>query len=335
MNRRMFNLIALSVMTGPALAQPVTVSSVGGQPSKTGFDARAAERLQQHLERASQRTRSVMIWQNGRIAFRYTRQGTRPDERHHLASVTKSVISLLAGIAIGKGHLKGLDMLVADIFPDAPRPANDPRLSGLTLRHLLMMASGYLEIGEERAWRSTDKGLVFTSGPTTPPGTVFSYDSRSSDLVSAALTKVTGQSAEAYAMAHLFGPLGIEHYDWSTSPTNVTRGGYGLHLSVVEMVKLGRLVLSGGQWNGQTIIPAAYINEATRAQIQVGGPGSTPYGLHWWAMQYDGSTVPLASGAGGQAIVVVPKSNAVVAITSDAGGPASNEFVTRLILPSL
>jgi CubicO group peptidase (beta-lactamase class C family) len=335
MNRRMFNLMAMSLMTESALAQTVAISSVGRQPAKTGFDARASERLQHHLERASQRTRSVVIWQNGKTAYWYTRQGTRPDERHHLASVTKSVISLLVGIAIRNGHLKGLDALIAEIFSEAPKPDSDRKLSGLTLRHLLTMASGFVEVGDDRAWRATEKGLVFTAGPTTTPGTVFSYDSRSSDLVSAALTKVTGQSAEAYAVEHLFKPLGIERYEWSTSPLNLTRGGYGLHLSISDMVRLGQLVLSKGQWNGNRIVPAAYIDEATYAQIQVGGPGSTPYGLHWWAQQYDGNNMPLASGAGGQAIIVAPKFNAVVAITSDAGGPANNDFVNQIILPSL
>ena len=176
-------------------------------------------------------------------------------DRHHLFSVTKSVLSSLVGIALQEGLLASPDQPVLDFFPEIhPDPANPLRL--LTLRHLLAMASGLLwprkgwhEIMVERLRRSPDWVRFILDLPVRREDIgKFHYCSAASHLLSAVLTRAAGQSTCDYARQRLFAPLGIPDVqpgsDWETDPQGITLGGWGLHLSAREIARFGWLYVT-------------------------------------------------------------------------------------------
>jgi hypothetical protein len=146
------------------------------------------------------------------------------------------------------------------------------------------------------------------------PGTRFTYNSGGSHLLSAVFQAATGQTAESCAAEHLFAPLGITDWYWRTDPQGVSIGGWGLWLTPRDMAKFGYLYLMGGQWDGQSIVPADWVSAATQQQIRAGDQWlAEGYGYQWWV---DQGGYYMALGYGGQYIIVMPDRDMVVAVTS-------------------
>ncbi|MDP2958509.1 MAG: serine hydrolase, partial [Longimicrobiales bacterium] len=163
-------------------------------------------------------------------------------------------------------------------------------------------------------------------------------------LAGVILQEAVGMSSLAYARSRLFDPLGIASAMWETDKQGYSLGGSGLHLRAVDMVKLGRLFLDGGLWQGRRVLPEAWITEATAPQILLDVPhrGSRSYGFFWWLFECSGAPCFRASGYAGQLIVVVPAQDLVIVTTSDwrcdlatADQHWENAFhlVTELVLP--
>lgn len=254
--------------------------------------------------------------------------------RHDVASVTKSITATLVGMAVEDGHIPSLDTPVLSFFPHRTVKNMDPRKQHMTVAHLLSMTSGF-ECGylpgerELFAMRESDDWIQYALDlpMRTNPGTEFAYCSSGMHLLSAIVTKATGQSLEAYAATRLFKPLGITKWYWPADPAGNSTGYGDLQLYPRDMAKIGLLYLYQGQWAGHQIISADWIKRATSPHIAVTGKGGS-YGYGWWLAQYGGSKVIIAQGRGGQRIFIWPDKAIVMVMT--AGGLDSNELASHL-----
>jgi CubicO group peptidase (beta-lactamase class C family) len=285
---------------------------------------------------------SVVVRRKGELAFEHYRMGSDyrwaealPNfvhgalTRHDLRSITKSITSLLVGIAIDQGHLAGIDEPVFSYFPNCA-DLRTPEKDGITLRHLLTMSAGFewneyipytdptnserqmLEAGDR--WR-----FALTPNLVASPGAIWNYNGGSTELLGAVVSRGTGQAIDAYAREVLFSPLGIEDVEWLTYPDRIPAAASGLRLRAADLAKIGELVLARGLWRESRIVSASWIEESTRAHI---GPDDrlTFYGYQWWLGRSltDGRELSwiMAQGLGGQKLFIVPALDLVTVITA-------------------
>jgi CubicO group peptidase (beta-lactamase class C family) len=270
---------------------------------------------------------SVLVERDGRLIFERYYRGAARRGRLDVFSVTKSVTSTLVGIAAHQGVLR-IDQRLRALFPKDVQHARDKRVRKITLRHLLTMTSGYRDVA---AIRSDDWVRTQVDRPLAEdPGTSWGYDNGSYHLLSAALTKRTGTTANAYAQRVLFGPLGIAPTMWATDGQGHSLGNTGLRLSSRDLLRLGELYLHGGRWNGHQLVPSAYVRMATHTFTALAK--DLGYGYGWWVVS---RRLPgfAALGYGGQEIAVFPKRRLVIVLT---GADSRREHVLYdLVLPAL
>jgi len=292
-------------------------------PEQQGMDSAklgiAVEFIQERLPDAY----SLLVVRNGYLVFeKYFRQGS-PDRIAVIHSVTKSFMSALIGIALDKGYLKRVDQRLFDFFPEYVTDDLDWRKKEIRLKHLLTMSAGltWNDWGSE-LWDwviSLDWGEYTLQLPQADyPGNVFNYNSSLSHLLSIILEKSTKISTLEFADQNLFKPLGIRQRHWDNDPQGYYTGGFGLSLTARDLAKLGFLYLNNGYWDGQSIVSEQWVQASTRHRWyahRVYGP--TGYGYQWWVKEVDGCHSYRAWGRRGQFIVVVPKLDLVVVVTSE------------------
>ena len=276
----------------------------------------------------------VVVVKGGRLVLDAYAPGVDDDDLHYTASVTKSVGSLLLGIALDRGFLRRLedgvlDLGLSDLFPEHGAILGaDSRKGDIRLRHVLSMTAG-LEWDEDsypyndprNDWvrvRGADDPvrLVLEQAVDAPPGSEFVYSGGMSALLGALLDRAGGGSPRALAERELFDPLGISAYVWWDLGGGLIDVPGGLHLRPRDMAKIGQMCLQGGMWNGRQIVSRAWVAESTKPHVSNRyGPD---YGLHWWVGDHDyrgrSAHVFMASGHGGQRIFVVPEFNLVVVV---------------------
>lgn len=261
----------------------------------------------------------VTIRHNGETLFCFIRD---PQAAHNIYSQTKSFLSAAVGIAIDEGLLS-LDDRPAAFFPQAVGPGADPALSRITLRHLLMMASGLrgpllMNPSRGRGVGAPDYLRYILAQPMVrAPGTAFYYSNGDSYLIGRMLEKAAGQPLADYLQSRLLTPLSIDPPVWEKDPLGHTFAASGMCLTLEDMAKLGQLYLDGGKWQGRQIVPAAWVQASTARQIDVPAKGSDVwerdgYGYQFWRSPYPGAY--RADGAYGQITTVLPESGIVAAI---------------------
>ncbi|MNJ30443.1 serine hydrolase domain-containing protein [Paenibacillus bouchesdurhonensis] len=243
---------------------------------------------------------------------------------HDLRSATKSILSILFGIASYRGELPPLHEPILDTVRKYAVRNPGPLWEQLTLRHLLTMTSGFYwktgaKMGEALIHRfhqspSWTKYILHLPIEEHKIGT-FQYCSVDSHLLSILLTEWTGLSAADYARQYLFDPLGIEESVWNASPEGHSTGHIGLHLTTRDMTKIGQLCLQGGAWEGEQILSADWLRESM-APLSAESPGYGRYGCHWWTTKTHGISYAYAHGHGGQQINVIPALDSVVIFTA-------------------
>jgi CubicO group peptidase (beta-lactamase class C family) len=247
---------------------------------------------------------------HGHLVFEHYYRGSNGTEEWNVASITKSVVSALVGIALRDGKILSLDQKLVDFFPRELESDADARVQAITLRDLLTMTAGYRP-DYPAATDDWVRTLVNRS-LASEPGQAFAYDDGSAHLVSAILTKVTGEPTEEFAQRELFGPLGISVSRWSSDGQGHSLGSTGLFLRPRELLMLGQLYLQMGRWRGRQVVPATWIRESTTTQVSI--PGGYAYGYLWWV-----NTGPhggfAAQGYAGQMLAVYPRLGLVVAMT--------------------
>jgi len=264
--------------------------------------------------------------------------------RHELQSATKSVTSMVLGIALQQKAAAGMSVgtpivRLAETLKYVPKNI-DARKRALTIEDLLTMQSGL-------AWKET--GYAYTPGSgndvvkmfatrnwtnyivdrpmAVQPGTRFAYNTGATHLVSGVVTILTGRPAATVAATRLFAPLGIHDYRWAAAPEGVSAGGFGLQLRPRDLAKLAFLYLHEGRWGDRQIVPASWVEQSTTDQV---ADPRYEYGYLWWLDRADGYAY--MAGLYGQTAVVDPGKDLVAVITAHLPAAVDSTAVTRRLL---
>ncbi|WP_331654424.1 serine hydrolase domain-containing protein [Aminipila sp.] len=282
-------------------------------------------------------TGAVIVQKNGVRVYEYYQNECTEHSPFHVFSVTKSILSILLGIAIDKGYIKSIDQPILDFFPDYTIKKREKTIQQIKLRDMMTMtapfkfkSAPYTKYFTSEDWVKSSldllggKGTIgeFRYAPLIGP-----------DIFSGVLAKTTGISVLNFANKYLFRPLEIEVQrdvvfhskeeqlafyksrtvrGWVAGPTGVHTGGWGLMLTPDDMIKLGQLYLNEGQWNGQQIVSKEWIRESTEEKSRW---GELKYGLLWWIIDKEDHSFA-ALGDGGNVIYVNPKQKTVIIIAS-------------------
>lgn len=329
-------------------------------PTAEGMDAARLHALGERIAAGEHgRITSVLVARHGRLVWERYAAGWSADRAHTLQSVTKSVTSLLAGIAVGDGRLS-VDAPVTGFFADyQPIQHLDARKQAMRVEDLLTMRTG-LDWSEAVYEGSPLQQLNNSSGDWVrmvvdwpmreEPGTRWEYVSGGVIVLGGIIGRAEGARVDSLAVARLFEPLGMRGYQWYRNPANgFPHTGGGLLLRPRDALKLGQLVLDGGRWNGRQVVPAAWIQASTRRVVafpRTLGRHRVDYGWLWWLGSLDDAMNPhpepgdviVASGSGGQWIFIVPKYELVMIATGDNQDDrwaAPFDFLFTDVLPSL
>jgi CubicO group peptidase (beta-lactamase class C family) len=251
-------------------------------------------------------------------------------EMHTMQSVSKTVTSVILGIAMTRGEFKdGLDTPVLNYFDLAKVQNVDERKKRMTLRHVLTMSAG-LSWNEEVPYddprsdsslmEATDDWVqyVIDKPMAAEPGKVFVYNSGATELLAYIFQKATGQDIDKYGEQYLFGPLGMEHY-WKRTPTGVVDTEGGLYLKGADLAKIGYLYLHDGAWDGKQIVSKEWVKQSVAPSIDTGEGrrNGYKYGFKWWLYprKDNGKLVWMCRGFGGQLLMVFPEEKMLAVFT--------------------
>jgi len=285
---------------------------------------------------------SLVVCRDGIIVAEDYYNGYRSDSIKTVMSVTKTVTSMLVGLALEMGYIEDINDPISKYltgivtFPDTVK-------ANITIRQMLMMTFGH-------AWNGTkpeslyntyaamadhlqyiiDLPLVYT------PGTVFNYSDGASHLLSVIIKEATGNNTLDFAMECLFLPMGITNVSWSEDDRGYPNGAAGLRISPHDMVKIGNLILDLGRHNGMQVVPESWITEMTTPQISTNNdiPYGPEYGYQIWVNTSGEHQYYFAMGWGGQFIFIVPDWRLVVTAscrTADLTWQQAGEHWTSII----
>jgi CubicO group peptidase (beta-lactamase class C family) len=286
-------------------------------------DESALARADEELRRNRPNAYALLVQQAGRVIFERYYGGRSPEDRLDLRSATKSVLSALVGIAIGRGLLAGLDEPIDALLPEQAGPGT----AGLTLDHVLTMTAGL-------AWDETvDFGRLghdwvsemLARPRVAPPGQAFAYSSALSQVAAAALSRQRVGDLTAFAQRELFDRLEIAPPRWERAPDGLPIGGFGLWLTARDAARIGELFLRRGRWANEPVVPERYVAAATSPASAGGFPEEVPYGRGWWVSDESGRPGFFAAGYGGQYVYVVPALELVCVTAADPSLPPWDE----------
>ena len=267
-------------------------------------------------------------------------------DMHSMQSVSKTVTSVIFGVAITRGDFKaGLDTPVLKYFDVAKVKNVDDRKRRMTLKDVLTMTTG-LKWNENVPYddprsdsslmEATDDWVqyVIDKPMAEEPGKVFNYSSGATELLAYIFQKETGQDIEVYGQKYLFGPLGIKH-QWKRTYLGVVDTEGGLYLKGEDLAKIGYLYLQGGMWDGKRIVSEEWVKESLTPYISA--EENFQYGFKWWLYPLKGKFVWMAQGFGGQRLMVFPEENLIAVFTGweILQDPAPTKDLVNRLLPAV
>ena len=294
-------------------------------------------KLEQIIREKYGNTGAIIVQKNGVSVYEYYENECTKNSPFHVFSVTKSILSILIGIAIDKGYIKSIHQPILDFFPDYIVKKREKTIQSITLYHMMTMTAPYKYkyapytkyfTSEDWVKSSLDllggKGKIgeFRYAPVIGP-----------DIFSGIIENTTAMTVLNFAKKYLFEPLEIEvpgdiifhnkeeqmefyksktARGWVAGPTGTHTGGWGLVLTPQDMIKIGQLYLNKGKWNGQQIVSAEWIYESTEEKSNW---NDLKYGLLWWIIDKEEHSFA-ALGDGGNVIYINPKENMVIIIAS-------------------
>ena len=227
---------------------------------------------------------------------------------HITHSMCKSITGMAIGMLIEEEKLK-LDENIYDIFSDHINAFSKIFRPVITVENLLTMTSG-VTFNESGIVSGNDwLGSFLNASVNGKPGTEFQYNSLNTYVLSAIITKRTGETLTEYLTPRLFAPLGITKYYWETCPKGITKGGWGLFLCAEDMAKLGQLYLQRGKWNGQQLVSEYWIEISTARHLKTQND-TYGYGYQLWMEQRPGSFE--YNGMLGQNVIIYPDMDMVL-----------------------
>lgn len=280
----------------------------------------------------------MVILKDGKSVYEKYFNGCTQANRIHIFSVTKSIISILFGIALDKGYIDSIDRKVLEFYPEYTVKKGEKTIQNITIKDMLTMTAPYkYKYNPYTKYFTSMDWVKFSLDVLGGKGCIgeFRYAPIvGPDILSGILVKATGQSVFDFARENLFAPLGItveknitfhskeeqmafykatDVSGWVAGPKGVNTAGWGLTLSPMDMAKIGQLLLNGGIWNGNRIVSEKWVSDSTSEQSRW-KQRNLPYGYLWWICEQDNDYA--AMGDGGNIIYVSPDKNMVVAITS-------------------
>jgi CubicO group peptidase (beta-lactamase class C family) len=307
-------------------------------PEEQGMDS---EKLLEILGRVNTTGfHSLLVIRHGYVVLDASTYPFSVSQPHWMSWVTKSIVSTLIGIAIDQGHIESVDQSIWDFFPKESTANMDADKEAITLAHLLSLTPGMRDSGIGAIYHLTADGqswvqFALDQPMQSPPGEEFLYGDSNAHLVSAILQQATGMSAAEYARQNLFEPLGITNVTWWADPQGVNWGGDGVAWSAYDLAKLGYLYSHHGEWDGQQIVPSAWIETATSLIVEQTGLGAS-YGYSWWnGMCGPGVKYPCYGALGfgsGVSLWVVPDLDLIVVMTGYNG---DGVIVGSLFVPAV
>ena len=303
-------------------------------PNNLGMSAEKLSALSPIIKSEYSNLSGIVVVKNGCIVFEEYYNGYGQNDPQHVASVTKSILSALVGIAIHKGYIKSTDEKVVHFFPEYDIADFCECGQSVTIQNLLTMTAPYPfdNFHEPLDMLCTSLDWVkYTLDMLGRDGNIgdFKYSTAGAHLLSAIITQSTGKSAREFANEHLFEPMGMraipnykmEAFDyenlfgskvmgWVSDPSGNSTGGWGLTLTPRDMARFGLLYLNQGVWNGNQIIPETWIRESTALN-------NHNYGYMWWLINDEDIFAYAAMGDGGNTICCIPEKSLVVAIASE------------------
>ncbi len=268
-------------------------------------------------------TTAYLVIQNGKIIYEKYWQDCADSTASNLFSVTKSIVSLLVGIAIDEGKIPSVQEKIGNYIPEF---ANDKRGS-ITIRNLLTMSSGLdwdeqytspFSVTTQAYYGNNLRKLVTQQKLIVTPGKQFNYLSADTQLLAFIVEKATGMTISKYAQEKLWKRIGAEHKAiWSKDAKNGDERAFCcFYTNAKDIARIGQLILNKGKWNGIQIVSENYINEATRAAKNLKDEfGNFPldyYGYQWWILHIEDQVIPYMRGHKGQYIYSILNKNAVV-----------------------
>lgn len=252
----------------------------------------------------------------------------RRGDLHTMQSVTKTVTSVIIGVAQARKEFPDLNTPVLKFFDESKVANIDERKRRMTIRHLLTMTDG-LDWNEGLPYNDPNNsavameasadwiGFTINRAMAKEPGAAFNYNSGATQLLAHIFRVATGKDIEEYAATHLFAPLGIDNYFWKRTPSGLVDTEGGLYLRPHDLAKIGYLFLKGGVWDGKQIVTADWVKSSIAPSVTV-SPSGVKYGLKWWLFPYGNDSSRLVwagSGFGGQMPLIFSEYDLVVVFT--------------------
>ena len=306
--------------------------------------------LEQIISSKYGNTTGIVIIKDGAVSYEKYFKGCTANSRVHIYSVTKSIISILIGIALDKGYIKNIEEKVLVYFPEYKVKRGERRIQNITLRDMLTMTAPYIKYFASSDWVKFSLDLLggrgkigaFRYAPLIGP-----------DILSGILVRATVQPVLDFAAENLFEPLGIKVENnllfeskeeqlafnqstdisgWVIDSMGIHAAGWGLTLTPMDMAKIGQLYLNGGIWEGKQIISSKWVEDSTIEHSRW-KKENLPYGYLWWVNE-DGYA---AMGDGGNIIYVDTKKKLVISIAALFVPKAGNriELIKKFIEPIL
>ena len=303
-------------------------------------------------ERQYQNIDSVVVAKDGALVFEAYYNGYDRQQTHDLRSATKSITSVLSGIALDNGYIQSVDDPAYE-YLDAYLPFENEsaQKQSITVENLLTMSSGLAcddwqsesPGNEEKMYEEDDwVSFIFDLPMVREPGIEFAYCTGGVVALGEVIRAATGTAVDEFAENFLFSQLGIEDYQWAFTPTGQVDTGGHIHMKPRDMAKIGQLYLQQGMWDGQQLVSEAWVETSTTDKLQVNNQ-QLWYAYLWWneSRPYgDGSMAYYyAQGNGGQYIAVFPELELVVVFTgsnfnSSLTYELPNEMMDDYILPA-
>jgi CubicO group peptidase (beta-lactamase class C family) len=362
------------VVLAAALAGCVPSPSAERSPAAAvapGIDPAAMAELTRDIESGRfGNIHSLIVVRGGRTLYEDYFAG--PDERrgqpighvafdaatlHDARSVTKSVVSILFGLAVAEGRIADLDAPVLDYFPEH-RDLRTPERMAIRLRHLLTMTSGFEWDESSRPYGDAANSETQMDAAADPyrfvlerpiartAGEQWAYSGGDTMLLAGIIERATSTSLVDYAERRLFRPLGISRFEWLRYGNGLPIAASGLRLTPRDLARIGTLYLAGGRWNGRQLVPEAWVRDSVSPQARI---SDRPLGLQRYGYQWYLGTGRLgdqslsyfaAIGWGGQRILVIPSMELVLVLTAGLYGDRRQsdiafEILLDRVLPAL
>lgn len=303
--------------------QPSPVDQVLPRTSlaAAGLSASAVEALLRAMESAGLELHSFMLARHGAVVAEAWWKPYAPQHVHMLHSVTKALTATGIGLAVHEG-LFSLDDTVVSFFPERLPTEIPPNLAQMRVRDLLTQTSGHDRGMSGSVWRGIASSWIdeFLKIPVVhAPGTHFQYSSATSFMLSAIVTRTSGQSLRDYLAQRLFEPLGMRSVRWDVGPEGINPGGNGVSASSEDLLRLAILHAADGRWQGRRILPEGWVAAASKATA------AGPYGYHWWV--WPNTPGFFAFGAFGQYAFVLPEHGLALVTTAAVPGSISRPDV--------